>query len=295
MAYISAYQYYTNGGVTPTDENHGDYQYVTLADIVNNFILYYVGQDKQIEKAARHEVLWHAKQGIKKLNFSCNPIKAIELEVGDNLKFILPNDYVNWVRISISEGGRLYSLQENKQANTALGYLQDNNLEILFDQNGEILIGDSDLDLSRLSQSTYTGPGIYNGCEGWCIDGNWIFSRYLGSNPSDLIAGPTFRVNPGVIDFSSDIAGHRVVLEYVSDGMNGGDNTQIVVHKFAEEFIYRFIKWSIMNAKRGVAQYEKNAAMKEKNAAYNNASIMIKGIHPSRLLMTLKGQGKWIK
>jgi len=239
MAYISAYQYYTNGGVTPTDENHGDYQYVTLADIVNNFILYYVGQDKQIEKAARHE--------------------------------------------------------ENKQANTALGYLQDNNLEILFDQNGEILIGDSDLDLSRLSQSTYTGPGIYNGCEGWCIDGNWIFSRYLGSNPSDLIAGPTFRVNPGVIDFSSDIAGHRVVLEYVSDGMNGGDNTQIVVHKFAEEFIYRFIKWSIMNAKRGVAQYEKNSAMKEKNAAYNNASIMIKGIHPSRLLMTLKGQGKWIK
>ncbi|GAF73561.1 unnamed protein product, partial [marine sediment metagenome] len=43
MAYISQYQYYENGGATPEDENWGSYQYVSLYDIVNNFMLMYSG------------------------------------------------------------------------------------------------------------------------------------------------------------------------------------------------------------------------------------------------------------
>ena len=32
------------------DENYGDYQFVSLKDIVNNFIIAYVGEDKIISK-----------------------------------------------------------------------------------------------------------------------------------------------------------------------------------------------------------------------------------------------------
>ena len=39
MAYITDYQYYENGGIVPEDSNWGSYQYVTLEDIVNNFML----------------------------------------------------------------------------------------------------------------------------------------------------------------------------------------------------------------------------------------------------------------
>ena len=39
MAYLTGYQYYENGGNVPEDANWGSYQYVSLFDIVNNFML----------------------------------------------------------------------------------------------------------------------------------------------------------------------------------------------------------------------------------------------------------------
>ena len=38
MGYINQNQYYTNG-VNPTDANWGSYQYISLDDIVNNFLV----------------------------------------------------------------------------------------------------------------------------------------------------------------------------------------------------------------------------------------------------------------
>ena len=48
MTYISQFTYYTNNGNIPTDANWGSYQYVSLADIVNNFILMYNGNHSLI-------------------------------------------------------------------------------------------------------------------------------------------------------------------------------------------------------------------------------------------------------
>ena len=58
MGYISEYQYYENGGVTPPDKNWGSYQYISLKDIVNNFMLMYVGNDKLINNSERYNVLF---------------------------------------------------------------------------------------------------------------------------------------------------------------------------------------------------------------------------------------------
>lgn len=300
MPYITPYQYYTNNGNLPIEENWGSYQYVSLADIVNQFMLMYVGQDKQLDNVKRYEVLFHAKQGIKLLNYDAlRSIKTIEMNVGDNLKFILPNDYVNYVRISINKDGCLRPLYENRKANTALGYLQDNNYNILFDSNGEVMIGDSWLDIYRQTPSLYTGSGPYNGCMGWCVDNVWYFGYSIGPkflvDPSELSMGPSFRVNNGVIDFSSGVAGELVVLEYISDGMQNGAEADIVVHKFAEEFLYRYIKWNLLNAKFGITVYDRKLARDEKQAEFRNAKIRLSNLHPSRLLMSLRGQGKQIK
>ena len=43
MAYINDYAYYANSGAIPQDKNWGSYQYVSLNDIVNNFMLMYQG------------------------------------------------------------------------------------------------------------------------------------------------------------------------------------------------------------------------------------------------------------
>ena len=39
MAYIDQKKYYTNDGATPTNANWGSYQYVSLKDIISNFLL----------------------------------------------------------------------------------------------------------------------------------------------------------------------------------------------------------------------------------------------------------------
>ena len=300
MAYITPYNYYTNNGVIPLDANWGSYQYVSLVEAYNIFATMYVGNDKEINNVARHEILFHMKQAIKLLNYDALKVfKTIELEVGTNLKFILPPDYVNYVRISINVEGTLFPLVENRSANSALGYLQDNNQNVLFDVNGDILIGESNLDFTRLNQSVYSGPGPFNGQYGWCCDGDWFFGYRVGGmfglEPENANSNPTFRIQNGVIDFSSNVANKLIVLEYVSDGMANGDDSSVVINKLAEDFVYKHIKWALLNNKRGIPEYVKDRSKKERKAELNNTKIRLSNLHPSRLLMSLRGQSKIIK
>ena len=102
MAYISAYQYYENGGVAPENANWGSYQYVSLEDIVNNFLLMYQGNHSLVNNEERYKILFHAKRAIQELNYDAfKETKVLQLDVCENLRFVLPPDYVNWIRISL--------------------------------------------------------------------------------------------------------------------------------------------------------------------------------------------------
>ena len=131
MAYITGYQYYENSGNNWEEDNWGSYQYVNLIDIVNNFMLMYVGNDKLINNVERYNVLFHAKRGLQELNYDAmKETKIVELTVCDNLRIVLPPDFVNWVRISLYKDGILSPLSENIQTNFAQSYLQDNDCHL---------------------------------------------------------------------------------------------------------------------------------------------------------------------
>jgi hypothetical protein len=116
-------------------------------------------------------------------------------------------------------------------------------------------------------------------------------------NTETANANPTFKINKksGVINFSSDMAGELCVLEYVSDGMENGVDSEISVNKLFEEFIYSYMKFVILSSKYGIQEYIINRARKEKSALLRNAKLRLSNIHPGRLLMNLRGQNKWIK
>ena len=307
MAYITQYQYYENGGVAPESENWGSYQYVSLEDIVNNFMLMYSGNHSLVNNEERFKVLFHAKRAIQELNYDAfKEIKILELEVGEMLRFILPSDYVNWVRISQYTDGILRPLSENIQTNWSGAYLQDNATNILFDQDGNALKSEfSTLDWDRIYG---TRPSIYlnansamNGRTGWNVDGQWYFEYGIGSrfglNTETANANPTFKINPkgGVINFSSGMSGKLCVLEYVSDGMENGNDSLVTVNKMFEEFIYAYIEFAILGSKVGVQEYIVARLRKRKSALLRNAKIRISNIHPGRLLMNLRGRDKWLK
>jgi len=306
MAYISQYQYYENGGNAPEDANWGSYQYVSLKDIVNNFMVMYAGNHSLVNNEERYKVLFHAKRGIQELNYDAfKEIKALELNVSDLLRFVLPSDYVNWVRVSLYKDGILRPLTENIQAISSDAYLQDNDYRILFDIDGNVLKPEfSFLDEDRIKgtkKSIYLGSGAYNGKLGYNIDGEWYFDYSIGAryglNTETANVNPTFRIDKkaGVINFSSSMAGELCVLEYVSDGMENGDESMISVNKMFEEFIYAYIRYSILNSKLGVQEYVVNRAKRDKSSLLRNAKIRISNIHPGRLLMSMRGQNKIIK
>lgn len=298
MAYITDYEYYTNGGIAPENINHGSYQYVSLADIVNNFMLMHVGSDKQINNVERYNVLYHAKRGIQEFNYDAmKSFNTIEIMIGDDLKLVMPPDYVNWIRISMEIDGMLYPLTENIKALSAVAYLQDNNLDIVFDIDGNIVTTESQLDITRKSQSLYTGPGPYNGYMGWCCDDTWYFGRAFGANPSHFSSTPEFKIDnkAGVINFTSGIANTLIVLEYISDGLENGDDAKIGVNKLAETFIMAYIKWAILNNKAGIPEYEKRTAKLEKRSAWLNSKIRLSNINASRLLKVMSGKNTIIK
>ena len=308
MAYITEYRYYENTGNPHTEQdNWGSYQYVTLENIVNNFMLMYVGNDKLINNAERYNVLFHAKRAIQELNYDAvKEIKILELEVCDILRFVLPPDYVNWVRVSLYKNGVLRPLTENIQTNWSDAYLQDNTCRILFDHDGNILKpSTSFLDLQRITggkTSIYLNENSpYNGQEGYCVDGLWYFEYPIGGryglNTETANQNPTFSINKkgGVINFSSGMAGEFCVVEYVSDGMENGNDSEISINKLFEEYVYAYIKYVILSSKYGIQEYIINRTRKEKSALLRNAKIRLSNIHPGRLLMNLRGQNKLIK
>lgn len=304
MAYLTGYEYYENSGQQSEDENWGSYQYINLGDIVNNFMLMYVGNDKLINNAERYNVLFHAKRGIQELNYDAlKETKVIELSVADNATIVLPPDFVNWVRISLYKDGTLKPLQENVQQNFAKSYLQDNDARVLFDEEGDVLIGTALLDSDRmdgLQKTQYQGSGRMNGALGYNIDSSWVFDYSIGGrygmDTSTANANPTFRVNKssGVITFGSEMADEIVVLEYVSDGMEGGDDANVSVNKLFEDFVYAYIKYAILSSKLNVQEYIVRRSQKEKSALLRNAKIRISNINPNRLLMSIRGAQKWL-
>lgn len=308
MAYISQYQYYENSGNSPENSNWGSYQYVSLYDIVNNFMLMYAGNHNLVNNEERFKVLFHAKRAIQELNYDAfKEIKVLELNVTDSLRFILPSDFVNWVRVSMYKDGILYPLSENIQVISSDSYLQDNTGRILFDIEGNILKPEfSNIDYDRITgtkQSIYLDQNNsqFYGLPGYNVDGQWYFDFQIGAkfglNTETANANPTFKIDKkaGVINFSSSVQQNVCILEYVSDGMENGDDSSVSVNKLFEDYIYAAIEYAILSSKLNVQEYIIARARKRKTALLRNAKIRISNIHPGRLLMNLRGQDKWLK
>jgi hypothetical protein len=303
MAYLSQYEYYDNNGNQPQDVNWGSYQYVSLEDIVNNYSLMYSGNHSLVNNEERYKILFHAKRAIQELNYDAfKEIKVLELSVAENLRFVLPSDFVNWVRISMYKDGLLRPLTENIQTLSSKAYLQDNQGNILFDQNGDIVKPQySNIDYDRITKtkkSIYLNNGHqFDGYEGWFDSGIWYFETRFGLNTETANFNPTFNIDKktGVINFDSSMSGETCILEYISDGMEGGDDSIISINKLFEKYVYAYITYEILNSKLGVQEYIVARARKEKTALFRNAKIRISNIHPGRLLMNLRGMDKIIK
>ena len=80
--------------------NYGNYQFVSLEDIINQFMFVYVGEDKLITKAKKLDVRFHGMRALQQLSFdTLKSIKSQEIVIPPSLIMPLPHDYVNYVKL----------------------------------------------------------------------------------------------------------------------------------------------------------------------------------------------------
>ena len=269
------------------ETQHGSYVYVTLEEMVLNFIANYCGDGYLLVNPSRSRIIYQFKQGIKKFSMNAlREVKAVELELGDTLDIILPPDYVNYARISYvnPDSGDLMVLSENKKLPMATAYLQDHNADILFDDNGFVL------------QGTTFFAGLNDKVNQRNIIGNYGDAVNFKLDTTQNANG-TFNIDTraGKIHFSSDNASRVIMLEYISDGLEYSNESDIKVSKMAEEALYNFVNYELVRNIFGIPMYEKKLAQKSWESSYTNAKIAIMNIKISDVMLCLNAKRKHIR
>ena len=288
------------------ENNYGGYSYVTLNDIINNFLVAYVGAGKLISDVKRTDVIFHAKRGLQEFSYdTLKSIKSQELNVPPSLSVIIPQDFVNYVKMSwvdnLGVKHQIYPTQLTSNPYTTP--LQDNEGVPVQDNYEENLQGSSqteerwDTANVRLIDNIGSLQDYNEGLDGrnfWWGDGNF-YGRAYGLDPQNANINGWFTINEreGKISFSSDLVGKLIILEYVSDGLAYDMDTK--VPKMAEEAMYLHLVYSILATRANQPEYIVQRFKRERSAALRNAKIRLSNIKLSEIVQVMRGQSKWIK
>jgi hypothetical protein len=280
--------------------NHGTYQYVSLTDIINNFIISYVGDDKMINTVKRTEVAFHGQRALQELSYdTLRSLKSQELEIPPTLSIILPHDYVGYVKVSwTDEYGIEQLIIPNRLSSTPQTPLQDQDYNYLFDEDGGLLFANKSITETRWHDATVedisgrdTNTNFLEEGYGYNVD----YGKRYGLNPETATKNGAFYIDElkGRISFSSNLVGKVVVLKYVSDGV--ASEEEMKVHKFAEDAVYKYIAYAIGSMKNDMPEYRVNRLRKERKAAIRTAKIRLSNLKLQELSQIMRGKSKQIK
>jgi hypothetical protein len=293
-------QYYEgpDGIWNSLDENYGDYQFISLKDIINNFIIAYVGEDKIISKIKRTDIVFHAKRGVQELNFdTLHSFKAQEIEIGPQLYMVLPQDYVNYIKFTWTDSAGIeHVIYPASKTSDPPAILQDDNFEYTFDNNGEILYAQESETWKKFS-STGTSPEdpMSEAAAADKIYEQNLGRRY-GIDPQFAQSNGTFFIDQvrGLARFSSNMVHKIVTLKYVSDGLNVKEE-EMRIHKFAEEAMYKYLAHAILATRANTPEYMIARFKREAAATKRNAKLRLSNIKLEEITQVLRGKSKQIK
>jgi len=292
--------------VIDVDANFGNYQYITLSDVINNFIISYVGRDKIISSVDRVDVAFHAQRALQELSYdTLKSVKSQEIEVPASLTMMLPQDYVNYVKLAWKDGSGIEHIiyPTSKTSNpSAIKQDSDGNYSFDVDDDTSVPVGERD-DTTNLidginsdTWSAYKGTTPSENQDDYQDDTYWPAGgeRY-GLDPQYAQANGSFFIDEikGLIHFSSNISGKTIILKYISDSL--GADKEMLVHKFAEEAMYKWIAYAVLSTRINTPEHIIQRFKKEKFAETRKAKLRLSNIKLEELTQTLRGKSKHIK
>jgi len=287
---------------TIVEENYGSYAYITLEDIINNFMIAYVGAGKLVSDVKRTDVIFHAKRGMQEFSYdTLKSIKSQELTIPPSLNVVIPQDYVNYVKISrIDANGVKHVIYPGMLNGSPYTMpVQDTEgfpIQDTFDTN---ITGTSIIE-ERWKAEKRGASQIRDDIDGlnfnnqYANNYNYLGQRY-GMDTSNANFNGTFIINDreGKISFSSELVGSLILLEYISDGLAYDLDTR--VPKMAEEALYAHILHAIISTRSNQPEYVVQRLKQERFAKLRNAKLRLSNIKLDEFTKALRGQYKWIK
>jgi len=274
----------------------GNYQFTSLEHIINQFIIAYVGEDKIVSKIKRTDVAFHAQRALQELSFDTfKSTKAYEIVIPSTLKMPLPQDYINYVKISWSDSSGiehvLYpAIKTSNPSNIAQTATPGDAPFYTFTGNELVTTTESDTATNFAANTPSENQDDYDDDD----YSNLLGERY-GLDPAHSQVNGSFYIddNRGFIHFSSNISGKTVILKYISDSL--GTDAEMRVHKFAEEAMYKYIAHAILSTRANIPQNLVMRFKREAFAAKRQAKLRLSNIKIEEITQILRGKSKHIK
>ena len=285
-------------------DSNGSYSYTRLDDVIDNFLIAYVGAGKLIPSVKRTDVIFHAKRGLQEFSYdTLKSIRSQELTVPLSLTLTMPQDYVNYVRFSwVDQMGvqhtiypaneltlRPYATPTQADDGSIIQDSNDSNTE-LTSKITEAWDANNPRKLSGAFLNDYNVADLY-----WQNYYNDALGQRYGLNPVTSQRNGWFIIDDrkGQFGFSSDLKEKLIIMEYISDG-NAYD-LDARIPKMAEEALYAHIIYSILSTSVGVQEYIVQRFKREKSAKLRNAKIRLSNIKLDQIVQVFRNQSKWIK
>jgi len=299
-----------NGGlITQTNaqyyngNDYGSYRYLSINDIIDNFIISYVGDGKLLPSVKRTDVIFHAKRAMQEFSYdTLKSIKSQELTIPNNLTIAIPQDYVNYVKASWTDefGVKHIIYPTRLTSNPTEIPIQDGQGIPTQDISGENLEGTSITEENWESADTKKITGVY---DPYFYDADvnvdpgyrGLVGQRFGLNPETTQINGWFTINEreGKFAFSSNLVDKVILFEYISDGLAYTEDMK--VPKMAEEAFYAYIAYAVVSVRPTIPEYIVARLKKEKRAKIRNTKLRLSNIKLEEISQVFRNKSKIIK
>lgn len=305
VTFINTYVFSNNDLITIQlrQKLFGDYRYITLNDIINNFMFSYVGEGKIINRANRRDVLFHAKRGIQEFAYDITKVEKIqEIEVGPTLSVPMPKDFVSMISACwVDNAGVEHPIPKGSiTSKPSEAIAQDDEFNYTYDSNGNLIETTSvtnerwkNFNNEELTHAFGNDDYFYN--QDFPEERLLEQGKRYGGDPGLMNRNGVYIIDQykGTINFSSELNAKLINIKYVSDSM--GSDSEMKVHKFAEEAIYKYVAYSILCTMANIPEYIVGRYKRDKRAAMRHAKLRLYEINLPEITQILRGKSKHIK
>ena len=230
--------------------DHGSYQFTSLDDIITQFQIAYVGEGKIISKIKRADIAFHAQRAMQELSFDTfKSIKAQEITLPASLQMTLPQDYVNYTKISwVDSAGIKHLLYPASKTSNPFPTNQDSNNDYIFNKDGNLT-----------SSTNLIANGEFNNDTGWTVDtnawtigdvtitttagnlntyknvlqGNTVAAGYIEIDAPEIIEGRRYRITYDIVVASTAgrfiLANHTTIASTLNS--DASDNNVYLINE----------------------------------------------------------------